>query len=425
MMEEESKYRKERVWPVLWMTLAFLTTVTMSAVGRMMMGYEMPKFSGFLMYFPAIVSLLILLAIEFLHERRLKMKWEEIKSRWLLHRDRRVLFVMLFLTVTSIVNEVLVQSAIPFLSPSVTTFLAQLSGPLTWFLVPLIIERPYKMLQWNSFGLIIVGICFGGLQPLIKGLKKHDDPSNDDQSDSLFWGIGMMLSVIPLSLDFIFQEVAFDTMKGPTIIVLFYRNMISLVVYFFWTFISMIGVLGICEKSNSTSYSDCSSPRPCSISLFFQEQWEAIVCLFSDSSDSDCCGDDSLLWVVVFSVGFVSSMIFSAMLLQDFGATYFSSVNVLALSLSVAIFCIEPLVGTLVEAFEWWMAISWILIAVGVIFLIPLSKSKKYRVEPKVCWKRFAGLKEKEVVGAHDEITNFYNQQLSYHHGRSQDSFFS
>ncbi|KAL0482212.1 hypothetical protein AKO1_015130 [Acrasis kona] len=333
----------------------------MNNVGVQMMGNKMPPFASFLLYGTTLMYVLLFFSAEVISSAFNRYTIKEIIQRWSLYGSRKLQIVVLVLGVLTALNGVLAQSAIPFIEPQLAVILKQVALPVTWACYPLILKKKVEVGQIGSFFLISFGLLFGSIYGYIHGAGGQIVYTN-----SIFWIIVIILSAIPTSFEILYQEVAYDTMKAPIFIVLVYYNLFSLIIYFFWIFMTAVPQFGTClPKDLSMPLSQCTfNMTTCTVPEAFIQQGEAFKCFFG-VGEVQCCGSYASLWVMVFTLGYFISFISSSYLLERYGSNVWANLNALIFPLTTATFWIKPLVGDSASSFEWYVLVSIIAITLG------------------------------------------------------------
>lgn len=355
----------------------------MNNVGVRMMAYYMPIYPVFLLYGTTFFYTIMFLFTELVIEIYYKMDCEEIRDRWSLNRNKSLICITIALGIFTSLNGVFSQSALPFIDPLITSVIVQISAPITWLFYPLILRKKYELGQIGCFLLIFGGLIFASVYSY-----KCGSGNNTQFSNSAFWIFITILSAIPISFETIFQEVAYDSLRnigGPSLIliILVYYNLVSLVVYFFWIFITTNDKFGTCVSQNYPLDICQINATACHLNQIFPQQWDAISCFFGNY-DVNCCGGyQATLWATIFTVGYYIYFVSGALILKDYGSNTWTNINTVLVPLTSICFWIEPIVGQFYSHFEWWILVALISTMIGTILYEFLEHHPMKRLAPK------------------------------------------
>jgi len=382
----------------------------MNNVGVQMMAYYMPIFPVFLLYGTTILYTLMFLLSEVVIDIYYRMSWREIKSRWRLDYNYPLIKVTILLGILTAANGVLSQSALPFVDPLLTSVLVQISAPIAWIFYPLIMKKQYEVGQIGCFLIILAGLLFSSLYSY-----GHGSGSNTQFSNSVFWIIITLVSAIPTAFETIYQEVAYDSMsqklmntqQSLMLIVLVYYNLISVIVYFLWIFITMDTQFGTCLTASHPLQYCQGNASACQLNQLLPQQWNATLCYFGHY-DIDCCGGPlASVWTTIFSVGYYIFFVAGAIILKYYGSNTLTNLNALLVPLTSICFWIQPLVGQFYSTFEWWILVTLICILVGTLMYELFERRPIYRLDP-IClpWydKRYNITKNDDYEGNIQEV---------------------
>ncbi|EFC39415.1 predicted protein [Naegleria gruberi] len=364
------------------LVIIYLMGGMMNNLGVQIMGYYMPLYnSGFLLYGTTFMYTSFFIVTEiFLSIVVQKHSFKQIKERWCLYYNKKLIICVLALGFFTAFNGIFAQSAIPFVDPELTAILTQVSAPLTWIMYPLILRKKYDLGQIGCFLLILSGLLFGSIYSYMNGTGSETTFSN-----SAFWLIISICSAIPTAFETIYQEVAYDSYKAPTFIVLVYYNLFSLIVYAAWMFMTMVPNFGSCNVPAHTPLSMCSmNATTCSATQVFEQQGEAFQCFFGNYDVSSCCGGwQATLWTCIFVAGYYVYFVSGSYLIEKFGSNVLANLNALLYPLTAVCFWIKPLVGQFSSQPTWWIIVSLIIITLGNIGYEVFARKPLYEMDPK------------------------------------------
>ena len=379
-----SQFFTKRKLLFIVLVLIYLFGGILNNMGVQIMGYYMPLYnSTFLLYGTTAMYTVMFFITEVVITCVKRTPLKEIKDRWTLYGNKKLILVVLALGFFTAFNGVFAQTAIPFVDPELTAIISQVSAPLTWIFYPLIIKKKYELGQIGAFIIILFGLLFGSMYSYFNGTG-----SNTTFSNSPLWIAVALCSSIPTSFETIYQEVAYDSYKAPIFIVLVYYNLFSLVVYFGWMFITMAPNFGTCNVMIGTPLSQCATNATvCSVDQIFQQQGDAFQCFFGDY-DIQCCGGwQATFWTIMFTVGYYIFFVTGSFIIEKYGSNVLANLNALLFPITAIIFWIKPFVGEFYSEPKWWIIVSLIAITVGNLLYEWFSHRPLYEMDPKLPWK--------------------------------------
>lgn len=349
----------------------FLLFGVANNVSSTMMGYVMPIFPSFLLYWTTLVYTIMFYGIAWYRGQ---------KPFTTEHRTPIKMRQYYWLGAWTAFNGLCFQFSNVWLDGPLQQLLINLSIPITF-----VINRfyfPQKKYSWKEklgYGMVLVGIIVG----VIPSIKHIEQTSDSHESDNWYWILVFIASVIFSVLQEVQQDYAFDDdvgIQAEKAVTLFWFNLLSLPIYILT--IPMESVAYLNGSTNSTSIKES-----------FVNQQHAFLCYFNTPTMEDTltngCLSYSWLWPNLFCIAYAGYYFLYAVVIGYYGVVFATVLTALVTPIAALIFSSATLVGAANQKdFDPILGGAFAIIFVGVcIKSIPLEWIRPYI--PSICHPYF------------------------------------
>lgn len=323
----EMQFQVSFVWTLL-IIMGYLLFGIANNTGVIIMGYRMPNFPEFLLYFTTLLYVLMFLFCAIIFRENFCV-------------SKRVHIQCANLGFWTSVNGVLAQFAIPHLDSELTNVLVQISLPTTWFLAWILFRWRVTPFRLICFVAILGSLLIAVVPSLVLGITGgivNDAP--------IFWILLTLASGIPTAFETVYQEQAYKE-EAPPFVVLTLYNFYSLVVYFATIPLQMTDM----QVGGALSWNEVIT-----------NQVQAFQCFFGDGKNIDGCYPGATTWVMVFTIGYAGMFAFCALILRVSDSSMLGNLNAILVPLGAIVLWMPFIVGDNADSFQWWILVSVILL---------------------------------------------------------------
>lgn len=358
-------YSKQIHWRLIIYLFAIFATL-LNNIGTQQMGYYMPAYVSFSLYFTTLCYILLFAFTAYIREERWKLTTDEI------------LWVVLCGFLTGI-GGIFSQAAVPYIAPEFSAMFTQFQSPITWVITPFLFkDRPLTTLRLAGIIVMTGGLLYGSIYSI-----KHGTGSTNSNENPAWAMILCLVSALFAAILTVVQEHMYRRIKIDKFVSLTYYNLITLPMYSLWIFANTNSKLGQCIPNNVTvDVTQCVNELVACQNLqeVNHHEAEAFKCFFT--GNATCCGGIlATVWVLIFIIGYWLMFAIQTLLLdcKNLGSDAVANTIAIGTPLSMCFFWWKELAG---EGFGYtefkpWILVSCICVGFGLFIYEMSGKIKK------------------------------------------------